>query len=935
VKGFIATWRAALRVSRRETRRARGRSALVIAMIGLPVLGLAFAAVSYDMFNLTKAERADRLMGTGNAYLAWLSDGPVEQGHAADLSNIIYSGPGAGTHKTADVLAALPDGSRATEYRSVFMDMRTRIGIHGVTTVGADLGDPLVRGRVNLVGGRAPSAPDEVALNRSALDLFSAKLGSQVRTVAGRSYTVVGIAELPDTLASVVVMRPDQVAASDAEYTQDSGWLVATPTALSWDQVQQLNKKGIAAISRPLMLMKHPPTRPIEGESEQGPSHAVETISLGAAVAGMALLEIVLMAGPAFAVGARRRRRDLALIAANGGTPAHLRRMVLADGVVLGLAAGAVGILLGVVSAFALRQVLAWHLMHMQPGGYRVLPAALAATAGLAIVTGVLAALVPAFVAARQDVVTALTGRRGVAKSRKRWLAAGVGLAALGTLVAAAGAVESSVNVIVGGLALGELGLVVCTPSLVGLIARLGRVLPAAPRIALRDTARNRGAASPAISAVMAAVAGSIAIAVYLGASHERDIAQYDATLPIGYVSVHPMDNSAVPVDRITKALRDTVPATDIAPVSHVICGAAEPATSSCWLTASMPAERRCPYNPDQPLSQPDQAAAAKDPRCDGDPNLFSSYGGATVADDGPAVGPLTAATPADVAAATAVLRTGGAIVSDPRFIKDGMVTLEISTEKEASPPPSLAPSANPSGSAAPSTGSSAGAIGESGRRAPDIIKRTITVPGYAIKGAQLSARGPIVSSAALAKAGLSAAVDQVVAATNRMPTQAERDALSSALTAVPGHYSADVETGPDRSADPTALILAIAAAVVALGAAGIATGLAAADGRADLSTLAAIGAAPRVRRALSLSQSGVIAGLGSVLGCLAGLGAAFAILTALNAPWLAHWPTPTLYPLTVPWLSLGIALVAVPAVAMGSAGLLTRSRLPIERRVG
>jgi putative ABC transport system permease protein len=34
-----------------------------------------------------------------------------------------------------------------------------------------------------------------------------------------------------------------------------------------------------------------------------------------------------------------------------------------------------------------------------------------------------------------------------------------------------------------------------------------------------------------------------------------------------------------------------------------------------------------------------------------------------------------------------------------------------------------------------------------------------------------------------------------------------------------------------------------------------------------------------------------------------------------------------------VPWLNLGVSVVAVPLVAMIGAGLLTRSRLPIERR--
>ena len=43
---------------------------------------------------------------------------------------------------------------------------------------------------------------------------------------------------------------------------------------------------------------------------------------------------------------------------------------------------------------------------------------------------------------------------------------------------------------------------------------------------------------------------------------------------------------------------------------------------------------------------------------------------------------------------------------------------------------------------------------------------------------------------------------------------------------------------------------------------------------------------------------------------------------------------TLTPYPITVPWLNVGLALLAVPVVAMLGAGLLTRSRFPIERRL-
>jgi putative ABC transport system permease protein len=107
-----------------------------------------------------------------------------------------------------------------------------------------------------------------------------------------------------------------------------------------------------------------------------------------------------------------------------------------------------------------------------------------------------------------------------------------------------------------------------------------------------------------------------------------------------------------------------------------------------------------------------------------------------------------------------------------------------------------------------------------------------------------------------------------------------------------------------------------------------------AADGRADLSTLAAVGASPRPRRGPSVSQAGVIAGLGSVLGSLAGIGAAVAVIVGNNQAYRRHeWPGLPVEP-ALPWPTPGVVLVAVPLVAILGAGLFTRSRLPVERRL-
>jgi len=253
----------------------------------------------------------------------------------------------------------------------------------------------------------------------------------------------------------------------------------------------------------------------------------------------------------------------------------------------------------------------------------------------------------------------------------------------------------------------------------------------------------------------------------------------------------------------------------------------------------------------------------------------------------------------ADAERAVAALRAGKVVVDHPRFLHGDQVKLTIT----ASQP---------------------------GAKEKDRTWRA-TAPGYALPHRP---RAPVtlMTWRTARSLGLDPVASMVLATTSRMPTVAEQDRLQAALGNTAGVY---VERGPrPRSDTRTLLLLAVVAGVIALGAAAIATGLAAADGRADLGTLAAVGASPRVRRGLSLSQSGVIAGLGSLLGAAAGLGGSVAVLLALNRGGADVWPAPTPYPITLPWRNVGIALLVVPVVAMLGAGLLTRSRLPIERRL-
>jgi putative ABC transport system permease protein len=123
-----------------------------------------------------------------------------------------------------------------------------------------------------------------------------------------------------------------------------------------------------------------------------------------------------------------------------------------------------------------------------------------------------------------------------------------------------------------------------------------------------------------------------------------------------------------------------------------------------------------------------------------------------------------------------------------------------------------------------------------------------------------------------------------------------------------------------------------LVAMLVAIGAAGIATGLALADGRADHETLVAVGGSPWTRRWLAGSTALVVTGLGVLIGVPIGFLIAAGLIRVSNMAQLS--PIRALAAangaprgFVVPWLDLGCLAIAVPLLTALGAALLSRSR--------
>ena len=116
-------------------------------------------------------------------------------------------------------------------------------------------------------------------------------------------------------------------AASGSPPTTQRQWLV-DGGPVSWATVRELNAIGATVASR--AVIERPaagaPSGPGGPAGQQPTTPASRSLGL---IVVMALIEVVLLAGPAFAVGARKQQRSLALMAATGGTPKQSRRVIV------------------------------------------------------------------------------------------------------------------------------------------------------------------------------------------------------------------------------------------------------------------------------------------------------------------------------------------------------------------------------------------------------------------------------------------------------------------------------------------------------------------------------------------------------------------------------------------------------------------------------
>ena len=626
-------------------------------------------------------------------------------------------------------------------------------------------------------------------------------------------------------------------------------------------------------------MIADPPPAPDESPADMQMSTSGDSamVAVVALIAVMALLEVVLLAGPAFAVTARRQARTLALIAAGGGTPRQARRVILATGVVLGSVAAVAGVGLGIVAAWALVPLLQ-HYSNSMFGPFDVPWTHLVGIAAFGLASAVLAAVVPAFIASRQDVVAVLAGRRGDRAPSLRSPVLGVLLLAAGIGLSAYGA-KSATNgefLIAGAAIVVVLGMILVVPVVVTLLARTARRLPLVVRYALRDASRHRTRTVPAVAAVAATVAGVVALGIGVTSDEAQNRGSYQGMLPMGEGLVS-IGNPRTDPAQVTDIVEDAVPGARAVPVA----GVQESFDDGSYRMISFATPR--------------------------DESVLDGYGGAlgssVLVSDGDVPVQLTGMSSADEERARKALAAGGVVSFTSRDVDadTAVVTVEMSDSDGM----------------------------------PDGRPRTVEVPGVFVRAASdFSGLQGIISPAVAARLKVEPIPVGVLVTGAEITRGAEKDA-QEALDAVGEGTSFYVERGyqTDQETLVVQLVLAGLGAVLMLGGTLTATFLALSDARPDLATLSAVGAAPRTHRGVAASYALVIGLVGAVLGALVGFVPGIAVTYPLTSnAWQSDGASQ--HYLDVPWLMVIGVVLALPLLTAALVGALARSRLPLVTRL-
>lgn len=478
--------RTQLRLATYHIRRHPLRSIIVLMLIMIPVTGLAIGIQAYGRTGANQRAAVESQFGQANSFYA-----PITSDDATDEGGSTDAATGFRTVTSRSGTLAVATGEDERGGQSVELLRWEQV----------DLTDPLMQGRTVMTEGRLPRAPGEALV---VGDLPSPVDGSDTKLPVA----------LPD-MDLRVVGHAKRIAPETFAITSQPNLFVAPGTMPA--ETDPIWQPGVGSSGTYLFTDDPFPTdatstdtteigRRSDFDPEPLPAYVVAVI-IGAAT--LAFIWCGAIASSALAIGSRRRRREVGLLALNGAPPRWLRRSIAAEGVVLGCVGAIIGMAVGYVASMTILDY---------PHPSRLLLAAGAMGAVSAAVAGYMAARG----VTRQSPADLLAGRNPAFGSAPRWFGVGTAAAVMAVVLAILtgrqdeapqGAVDLAI--VVGMVICGVIAIIALSTGAIRVLPRMMTRAPMSLRIASRDLARfgaRTAAASAAVALTLTVATGASVI---------------------------------------------------------------------------------------------------------------------------------------------------------------------------------------------------------------------------------------------------------------------------------------------------------------------------------------------------------------------------------------------------------------------------------------
>lgn len=415
-------------------------------------------------------------------------------------------------------------GVEVTGYGQILGSDGEPLGGNGPPRIAAAWIDDPDLNPYELVEGRAPSAADEVVINRGAADDGDLGVGDRtvVQTPRPVDVTVVGIATFggqdgfgQTTYAAFSLAGAQQHITGSAD--QISSVVVAADRAASPDELRDRIAArlpdGVEAITG----------RDLVDERLDSIAFLSTVRAILVGFAAVALLVAAVSIHNTFAITLAQRTRELALLRTLGASRRQVRRIASVEAATVGAAASILGCLIGVGLAIGLRALFGALGSGLPDGALTVRPSAITIGLVAGVLTTMPAARGPSRRAAAIAPIEALRSSSTDAPLRSRRAVVGLAVTTVGIVVAVT---ADSIAVAAVGTALLAIGTLIVAPLLLALVVRAGGPLVTgrgSGRFATdnltRQPRRAAGAATPlvlgvAVVALFTVFIGSLADAI-------------------------------------------------------------------------------------------------------------------------------------------------------------------------------------------------------------------------------------------------------------------------------------------------------------------------------------------------------------------------------------------------------------------------------------